>query len=221
MSLVLHGYHYSVYLRIARLALAEKGVAYERVEVNPFARRSRRTISPSIRSAACRPWSMTASCSTRPAPSPATSTAPSPGRPCSRATPRALARMDQIIARRRFLRLLADGPAGLQSTASSGPAAGRPVDDAEVEQGLAGAAKVLAALEALVAADAFLVGPDAFARRSSSRRDDRLLHRARPKAPRCWPTIRGSRRGGPASASARASPRPIPACRHPIDVTKA
>jgi len=25
MSLVLHGYHYSVYLRIARLTLAEKG----------------------------------------------------------------------------------------------------------------------------------------------------------------------------------------------------
>jgi glutathione S-transferase len=37
MSLVLHGYRYSVYNRIARLALAEKGVAYERVEVNPFA----------------------------------------------------------------------------------------------------------------------------------------------------------------------------------------
>jgi glutathione S-transferase len=37
MSLVLHGYRYSVYLRIARLALAEKGVTYERVEVNPFA----------------------------------------------------------------------------------------------------------------------------------------------------------------------------------------
>src|SRR5258708_12859061 len=37
MSLVLHGYHYSVYLRIARLTLAEKGLDYERVEVNPFA----------------------------------------------------------------------------------------------------------------------------------------------------------------------------------------
>ena len=37
MPLVLHGYRYSVYLRIARLALAEKGVAYDRVEVNPFA----------------------------------------------------------------------------------------------------------------------------------------------------------------------------------------
>ncbi len=37
MTLVLHGYRYSVYNRIVRLALAEKGVAYERVEVNPFA----------------------------------------------------------------------------------------------------------------------------------------------------------------------------------------
>lgn len=37
MTVVLHGYQYSVYLRIVRLALAEKGVAYERVEVNPFA----------------------------------------------------------------------------------------------------------------------------------------------------------------------------------------
>ena len=36
MPLVLHGYHYSVYVRIARLVLAEKDVAYDRVEVNPF-----------------------------------------------------------------------------------------------------------------------------------------------------------------------------------------
>ncbi|QCI67080.1 glutathione S-transferase family protein [Phreatobacter stygius] len=37
MAVTLHGYHYSVYLRIARMVLAEKGVAYDRVEVNPFA----------------------------------------------------------------------------------------------------------------------------------------------------------------------------------------
>src|SRR5690348_2626022 len=37
MTLVLHGYHYSVYQRIARLTLSEKGVAYRQVEVNPFA----------------------------------------------------------------------------------------------------------------------------------------------------------------------------------------
>lgn len=37
MTLVLHGYRYSVYVRIARLVLAEKGPTYEQVEVNPFA----------------------------------------------------------------------------------------------------------------------------------------------------------------------------------------
>jgi glutathione S-transferase len=37
MSLALYGYRYSVYVRIARVVLAEKGVAYRRVEVNPFA----------------------------------------------------------------------------------------------------------------------------------------------------------------------------------------
>src|SRR5258707_6321376 len=37
MALVLHGYRYNVYNRIARLTLAEKAVSYERVEVNPFA----------------------------------------------------------------------------------------------------------------------------------------------------------------------------------------
>ena len=40
------------------------------------------------------------------------------------------------------------------------PAIGQPADEAEVGRGLAGAAKVLAALEALAAPDAFLVGPD-------------------------------------------------------------
>jgi glutathione S-transferase len=37
MSIVLHGYQYSVYLRIVRTVLIEKGVPYSRVEVNPFA----------------------------------------------------------------------------------------------------------------------------------------------------------------------------------------
>jgi glutathione S-transferase len=37
MSLVLHGFRYSVYVRIARIALAEKGLAYEHIEVDPFA----------------------------------------------------------------------------------------------------------------------------------------------------------------------------------------
>ena len=37
LSIVLHGYRYSVYLRIVRMVLVEKGVSYSRVEVNPFA----------------------------------------------------------------------------------------------------------------------------------------------------------------------------------------
>ena len=37
MTVKLHGYQYSVYSWIARLALHEKGVAYNWVEINPFA----------------------------------------------------------------------------------------------------------------------------------------------------------------------------------------
>jgi glutathione S-transferase len=36
MALVLHGFRFSVYVRIARIALAEKGLAYEHVEIDPF-----------------------------------------------------------------------------------------------------------------------------------------------------------------------------------------
>ena len=36
MTVTLHGMHFSVYVRVARLALAEKGVAYDLAEVNPF-----------------------------------------------------------------------------------------------------------------------------------------------------------------------------------------
>ncbi|HVT28224.1 MAG TPA: glutathione S-transferase N-terminal domain-containing protein [Nitrolancea sp.] len=37
MALVLHGFRYSVYVRVARIALAEKGLTYEHFEVDPFA----------------------------------------------------------------------------------------------------------------------------------------------------------------------------------------
>lgn len=36
MSLILHGYRYSVYLRVVRMVLAEKQLAYTQVEVDPF-----------------------------------------------------------------------------------------------------------------------------------------------------------------------------------------
>lgn len=36
MGVLLHGYSFSVYLRVARLVLAEKGVAYRHREIDPF-----------------------------------------------------------------------------------------------------------------------------------------------------------------------------------------
>jgi glutathione S-transferase len=37
MALVLYGFRYSVYVRVARIALAEKGLHYEHIEIDPFA----------------------------------------------------------------------------------------------------------------------------------------------------------------------------------------
>jgi glutathione S-transferase len=36
VTVVLHGYHYSVYVRIVRMALLEKGLSWRHVEVDPF-----------------------------------------------------------------------------------------------------------------------------------------------------------------------------------------
>ena len=37
-AVLLYGYHYSVYVRVVRLALLEKGVAWQHVEIDPFAK---------------------------------------------------------------------------------------------------------------------------------------------------------------------------------------
>ena len=157
MTLVLHGYHYSVYNRIAQLALTEKGVAYERVEVNPFA-------EPSAAYLALQPFGRV----------------PTlvhdgfvlyetgaiiryvdrsfPGPPLQPALPRALARMDQLVG---IMDSYGYWPMVRQvfSHRVFRAAAGRPVDEEEIRLGLSGAAKVLAALEAL-ASGPFLTGPD-------------------------------------------------------------
>ena len=158
MSLVLHGYHYSVYNRIARLALAEKGVAYEQVEVNPFA--------PDMPAAylALHPFGRvpalvhdgfalyeTAAITRyidRAFPGPA----------LQPAEPKALARMDQIIG---VVDAYAYWPLVRQvfSHRVFRPRAGQPGDEAEIAKGLAAAGKVLTALEKLMADAAFLVGP--------------------------------------------------------------
>jgi glutathione S-transferase len=158
MPLVLHGYRYSVYVRIARLALAEKEVAYDSVEVNPFAAdvpADYLALHPFGRvpalghdgfalyetGAISRYVDRTFS-----------------GPALQPVQPRALGRMDQIIG---VVDSYGYWPLVRQvfSHRVFRPATGQPADEAEVERGLAGAAKVLAALEALAAPDAFLVGP--------------------------------------------------------------
>ena len=156
MSLVLHGYHYSVYNRIARLALAEKGVAYDRVEVNPFADTPPEYLAlhpfgrvPTLvhdgfvlyETGAITRYVDRAF----------------PGPALQPATPPALARMDQLIG---IIDSYAYWPMVRQVFSHRVfRAAGRPVDEAEIAQGLAGAAKVLAALEAL-ASEPFLTGQE-------------------------------------------------------------
>jgi glutathione S-transferase len=158
MSLVLYGYQYSVYLRSARLALAEKGVAYERVEVNPF--------SPDVPAAylALHPFGRVptlvhdgfvlyetgaiARYIDRAFPGPA----------LQPEDPQALARMDQIIG---VVDSYGYWPLVRQvfSHRVFRPAIGQPADEAEVASGLAGGARVLAALETLAAPADFLTGP--------------------------------------------------------------
>jgi len=158
MPLVLHGYRYSVYVRIVRLALAEKGVAYDRVEVNPFA--------PDVPMAylALHPFGRVPTlvhddfalyetgAITRYLDRTFAGPALQPDQP------RALGRMDQIIS---VVDSYGYWPLVRQvfSHRVFRPAIGQPADEAEVGRGLAGAAKVLAALEVLAAPDAFLVGP--------------------------------------------------------------
>jgi glutathione S-transferase len=152
MSLVLHGYRYSVYLRIVRLVLAEKGVGYDRVEVNPFAPdvpASYRTLHPFGRVPALVHDGFTLYETgaiiryiDRAFPGPA----------LQPSDPRVLARMDQIIA-------IADAygywPLVRQvfSHAVFRPRRGQPADAVEIEHGLAASATVLAALEPLVGDD--------------------------------------------------------------------
>jgi glutathione S-transferase len=157
MPLVLHGYHYSVYVRIARLVLAEKGVAYDRVEVNPF--------GPDVPAAylALHPFGRVP---TLVHDGFALYETGAISRYIDRAfagpslqprNPQALARMDQIIA---VVDSYAYWPLVRQVFVHRvfRPRTGQPADDAEVASGLASATKVLAALERLATEEAFLTG---------------------------------------------------------------
>src|SRR6478672_1667447 len=150
MALVLHGYRYSVYVRIVRLVLAEKGVSYDRVEVNPFAPdrpASYLALHPFGRVpvlvhdgfALYETGAITRYVDRA-----------FPGPSLQPASPQALARMDQVIG---IVDSYGYWPM-VRQVFSHGVfrrRMGRPVDSAEIERGLAASAKVLAALEPLVA----------------------------------------------------------------------
>jgi glutathione S-transferase len=152
MSLVLHGYRYSVYLRIVRLTLAEKGVAYDRVEVNPFAPdmpASYLVLHPFGRVPALVHDGFTlyeTGAITR------YIDRAFRGPTLQPAEPQALARMDQIIG---IVDAYAYWPLVRQvfSHAVFRPRTGQASDPAEIDLGLAASAKVLAALEPLVSDD--------------------------------------------------------------------
>jgi glutathione S-transferase len=155
MSLVLHGYRYSVYVRVARLALAEKGVAYDRVEVNPFA--------PDVPASylALHPFGRVPTlvhdgftlyetgAITR------YIDRAFPGPALQPANPQALARMDQIIG---IVDAYAYWPLVRQvfSHRVFRPRTGQPGDEAEIARGLQASTRVLSALEPLVHNDVTL-----------------------------------------------------------------
>ena len=158
MTLALHGYHYSVYNRIARLALEEKGVAYERVEVNPFAP-DRPAAYLSLHPFGRVPTLVhgefvlyETGAITRYV------DRAFPGPALQPADPKALARMDQIVG---VVDSYTYWPFVRQVFAHGvfRPRMGHDGDQEEVAKGLDAAPKVLDALEALAADDAWLVGP--------------------------------------------------------------
>jgi len=159
MTLVLHGYRYSVYVRIARLVLAEKGLAYEQVEVNPFAA----DVPPDY--LALHPFGRVPTlvhdgfalyetgAITRYV------DRAFPGPALQPVDPKRLARMDQIAG---VVDAYAYWPLVRQVFVHDvvRPHTGTAGDAAQLEKGLEAAAKALDALEALAAADPWLTGPD-------------------------------------------------------------
>jgi glutathione S-transferase len=157
MTVVLHGYQYSVYVRIVRMALAEKGVTYERAEVNPFA--------PNVPSAylALHPFRRVpvlvhddfvlyeTGAITR------YIDETFPGPRLQPTAPRERARMTQIIS---IIDSYAYWPMVRQVFVHAvfRPRMGEPADAAEIRSGIEGSRRALGALESLAANKALLVG---------------------------------------------------------------
>src|SRR5258707_8684490 len=158
MAVILPGYRSSVYQSIARLALAGKGGGYERVAVNPFAADvpvAYRALHPFGRVPALVHDGFAlyeTAAITRYIDRAFAGPALQP------VDARALARMDQIIA---VVDAYGYWPLVRQvfSHRVFRPQVGQPTDEGEVAKGLERAARVLGALEALMADATFLVGP--------------------------------------------------------------
>jgi glutathione S-transferase len=159
MALALHGYRYSVYVRIARLVLKEKGLAYEQVEVNPF------VADVPADYLALHPFGRVPTLVHNGFALYETGAITRyvdrafPGPALQPADPKRLARMDQIMG---VVDAYAYWPLVRQVFVHDivRPHMGTAGDAAELEKGLEAAAKVLDALEALAAADPWLTGPD-------------------------------------------------------------
>jgi len=157
MPLTLHGYKYSVYAWIARMALQEKGAAFEWIEVNPFADdvpESYRALHPFARVptlvdgefALYETGAITRYVDEA-----------FEGPPLQPEAARDRARVSQIIS---IVDSYAYWPLVRQVFAHGvmGPRIGRPSDPVEVARGLAAAPRVLHALNDLAAGNPYLVG---------------------------------------------------------------
>ena len=155
--LTLYGYRYSVYLRIVRIVLAEKGVAYNGVEIDPFAE----DISQAY--LAMNPFGRVPTLDHNGFILYETAAITRyvderfDGPPLQPVEPHLRARMVQIIS---IIDSYGYWPMVRQvfSLCVFHPHVGESVDQAEIQHGLEASSRVLAALEALVEKDGFLVG---------------------------------------------------------------
>lgn len=157
MPLTLHCYKYSVYAWIARMALQEKGVPFDWIEVNPFAEdvpESYRALHPFVRVPTLVDGDFVlyeTGAITRYVDE------AFEGPPLQPGAARDRARIGQIVS---IVDSYAYWPLVRQVFAHGvmGPRIGRPSDPAEVARGMAAAPRVLHALNALAAGNPYLVG---------------------------------------------------------------